>query len=138
MARYKPTKIILEYPYGNKGLDSIYQLYLKGHHTLTINERQQIGFRLAAKMGHSKVYPADYKVNLPTDSLIAFLQEKKQMYLFENMLSDMQVNVMDVWQEAYKNMSLKEFYVFLNSDKYDKLNKNIYLEHINKIGAENN
>ncbi|MEM6699155.1 MAG: hypothetical protein AAF599_12205, partial [Bacteroidota bacterium] len=42
LAAYEPTKIILEYPYGDLELDSLYQSYLNGKHTLTINERQQL------------------------------------------------------------------------------------------------
>lgn len=138
LVKYKPTKIILEYPYGNTGLDSIYQLYLKGSHALTINERQQIGFRLAAKMGHDHVYVADYQLQLPFDSLIAYLQKNGQMKLFENMLFDIKTKVMDVWQKAYDELSIKEFFVFLNNDKYDALNRNVYLEYINKMGSESN
>lgn len=138
LAEYKPTKVILEYPFGNTGLDSLYQLYLKGSHTLTINERQQIGFRLAEKMGHKHIYVADYHLDLPFDTLIDFLQKKEQMDLFENMMSDMKIQVMDVWQKAYNNMSIKEFFVFMNSDKYDALNRNVYLEYINKMGTDSN
>lgn len=138
LTEYKPTKVILEYPYGTTGLDSIYQLYLNDSHNLTINERQQIGFRLAAKMKHQHVYAADHHLDLPFDTLINFLQEKKQMNLFENMMSDMKTQVMDVWQEAYKNMTIKEFFAYMNSDKYDAMNRNVYLEYVNKMGADNN
>jgi hypothetical protein len=133
---YKPTKIILEYPFGNTGLDSIYQLYLKGSYSLTINERQQIGFRLATRMAHKQVYVADHWLELPFDSLMNYLEENNQMGLFENMMSDMKTQVMDVWQNAYNDMTIKEFFVFLNSDKYDALNRNVYLEYVNKMGTD--
>jgi len=138
LAEYNPTKIILEYPYGNDKLDSLYQLYVKGTHTLTINERQQVGFRLAAKLGHKHIYPADHNLDLPFERLMAFLQENGQMDLFQNMLSDMKTEVMDVWQKVYGESSVKEFFVFINSDKYDAMNRNVYLEYINKMGAEDN
>lgn len=138
LAQYKSTKVILEYPFGNGKLDSLYQLYLNKSHSLTISEEQQIGFRLAAKMGHKNVYPADFKLDLPFESLITFLQENNQMYVFEDMLSDMKVHVMDVWQKAYEDLTIKEFFVFLNSDTYDVMNKNVYLEFLNKIGTETN
>jgi Family of unknown function (DUF5694) len=138
LVKYKPTKIILEYPYGNNKIDSVYQLYLNETHTLTINERQQIGFRVAAKMGHKNVYPADYRLDLPFDSLMTFLQENKQMGLFQNMMSDMKTQVIDVWQKAYNDLTIKEFFVFLNNDTYDALNRNVYLEYINKMGSVSN
>jgi len=138
LAKYKPTKVIVEYKYGNHKLDSLYQLYLKGTYTLNINERQQIGFRLASKMGHKHIYPADEYLDLPFDKLMAFLQENGQMDLFQNLMTNMQVEVMDVWQKVYGESTLKEFFVFINSDKYDAMNKNAYLEYINKMGAEDN
>lgn len=138
LARFKPTKIILEYPYDNNGIDSLYQLYLNGNHTLDINERQQIGFRLAAKMKHKKVYPADYILDLHFDTLITYLEKNDQMGQFQNMMSDMKSQVMDVWQKSYKDLALKDFFVFINSDKFDALNRNVYLEYINKMGADGN
>jgi len=138
LAEYKPSKIILEYPYGSTALDSVYQLYLKGSYSLTINERQQIGFRLAAKMGHKNVYSADYHLELPFDNLMTFLQENEQMDQFEKMMSYMKVRVMDVWQKAYIDLTLKNFFVFLNSDKYDAMNRNVYVEYINKMGINSN
>ncbi len=138
LAEYKPTKVVLEYPYGATGLDSIYQLYLKGSHNLTINERQQIGFRLAKKMGHKHIFVADHHLDLPFDTLINFLQKEKQMNLFENMMSDMKTQVMDVLQKAYDNMTIKEFFVMLNNEKYDALNRNVYLEYVNKMGTDSN
>jgi hypothetical protein len=89
-------------------------------------------------MGHKSVYPADYHLDLSFDSLLTFLQENGQMGLFEEMLSDMKIQVMDVWQKAYNKLTIKEFFVFLNNAKYDALNRNVYLEYINKMGAENN
>nr|WP_288931090.1 DUF5694 domain-containing protein [uncultured Allomuricauda sp.] len=138
LSDYKPTKVILEYPYGAMGIDSTYQLYLSGSHTLTKNERQQIGFRLAAKMGHKNVYPADYRLDLPFDSLMTFLNKTNQIKLFEKLMSDMKVQVIDVWQNAYNKLTLKEFFAFLNSNKYDALNRNVYLEYINKMGSKDN
>jgi uncharacterized protein DUF5694 len=138
LAQFNPTKIILEYPYGKNKIDSLYKQYLNEAHTLTINERQQVGFRLAAKMGHKSVYPADHRLDLPFDSLMEYLQENGKMELFQNMMETMKIQVIDVWQEAYNELTIKEFYFFLNSDKFDTMNRNVYLEYINKMGTESN
>ena len=138
LAKYKPTKILLEYPYENSGIDSLYQLYLGQQHTLTINERQQIGFRLAEKMGHAHVYPIDFKLDLGFDSLMTFLQENEQMNLFQDIMADMKTQVIDVWQKEYSSSTIKAFFTFINSDTYDAMNRNIYLERINKMGTATN
>lgn len=62
LRKFKPTKIALEFQRKDTAVvDSIYNEYLNRNHELTVNERQQIGFRLARQSGHSKVYSIDYK-----------------------------------------------------------------------------
>ena len=51
LAKFKPTKIAIEIdPAMQSEYDSLYNVYLKGYHTLSKDEAQQIGFRLAKKM----------------------------------------------------------------------------------------
>jgi len=63
IAEYNPTKILLEWP--RIKMDSItnerYQNYLGGSFDITdkANEVYQIGFKLAKKLGHNKVYCSD-------------------------------------------------------------------------------
>jgi len=132
---YKPTKIILEYPYGDLELDSLYQSYRNGKHTLTINERQQLGFRLAALMKHKQIHTADYYTDFPFEALTQYLQENEEMYLLENMIQDAKVNIMDVCQKALEEKTIKDFISMINEDQYDVWNKNIYLEYFNKMGS---
>ena len=58
---YQPTKIAFEQdPSADTELNANYQGYLKGTYELQRDESDQIGFRLAKQMGHSKVYGVDY------------------------------------------------------------------------------
>ena len=58
---YQPTKIAFEQdPSDDAELNANYQGYLKGTYELKRDEINQIGFRLAKQMGHSKVYGVDY------------------------------------------------------------------------------
>jgi hypothetical protein len=60
LARYRPTRIALEWPAGRQAaLDSAYEAYVSGRAELASNERQQIGFRLARRLGHDRVYAVD-------------------------------------------------------------------------------
>jgi hypothetical protein len=57
---FKPTIIVIErMPEYQKKYDSLYTAYLKGKHELTRNEEQQIGFRLAKRMGLKQLHCAD-------------------------------------------------------------------------------
>lgn len=60
LARYGPTRIALEWPADRQvALDSLYTAWLAGETTLNANERQQLGFRLARRLGHDRVYAVD-------------------------------------------------------------------------------
>ena len=58
LARYRPTKIGVESRTQTR-VDSLYRAYRAGHHALAPNEIEQIGFRLAAKLGQDRLYAID-------------------------------------------------------------------------------
>ena len=136
LASYKPTKIILEYPYGNNRLDSLYRLYRSGNHQLTINERQQLGFRLAKKLGHEHIYTADYKLDLPFNSLMEYLEANGKMHVFQELLNKMKREVIDVLQEELDAGTITDVFLFMNREKYDLMNRNAYLQYFNQMGSE--
>lgn len=60
LAKFKPTKIVIERePEYQKKYDSLYQSYLKNNHKLSRSEDQQIGFRLAKRLGLKYLYCTD-------------------------------------------------------------------------------
>lgn len=60
LEKFKPTKIVIERrPELQKKYDSLYSSYLNGTHTLSRDEEQQIGFRLAKRLGLKKLYCTD-------------------------------------------------------------------------------
>lgn len=65
LARFKPTKIAVEYPSQlDRQLNIDYRRYRSGTRKLTRNESEQIGLRLAAKLDHERVYAVDEKLDL--------------------------------------------------------------------------
>ena len=62
LAAFKPTKVAVEAPYVDQDVRADYRKYLKGEHTLTRNETEQIGYRLAKQMGHAAIYPIDFQM----------------------------------------------------------------------------
>lgn len=60
LARFSPDKVLLEAPYGSPRTQERYAAYLEGNHELTRNEIDQVGYRLARRLGHPAVYPVDY------------------------------------------------------------------------------
>ena len=61
LREFKPTKMAFEIDFSRTAeTNATYQDYLKGAYELKRHESDQIGFRLAKQMGHSKVYCVDY------------------------------------------------------------------------------
>ena len=59
-ARFRPTRIAVERKAEKQAkLDRQYQDYLAGRFELTENEIHQLGFRLAKRLGHTRVYAVD-------------------------------------------------------------------------------
>ncbi len=60
LARFRPTRIALEWPWSRQaGLDSLYEAWLAGRANPGPSEREQLGFRLARRLGHRRVYAVD-------------------------------------------------------------------------------
>ena len=59
LARFRPTKIALESPFGTTDLEKKYELYRDGKGDLARDEREQLGFRLARELHLDAIYPVD-------------------------------------------------------------------------------
>ena len=60
LARYEPTKVLIEYPYARSdSINDDFAAYVRGERELSGNEAEQIGWRLAAELGHERIYPVD-------------------------------------------------------------------------------
>lgn len=67
LARFHPTKVMIEQPYGDQKIVDLYRRYLHGQFTLGTNEVYQLGFRLAALSGNESIYPIDTNTDFPFD-----------------------------------------------------------------------
>ncbi|MHB8146861.1 MAG: DUF5694 domain-containing protein [Vulcanimicrobiaceae bacterium] len=59
LARFHPTKVLIEATYGDPIWNKRYREYLAGKFTLGADERYQFGFKLAARAGDPSIYPID-------------------------------------------------------------------------------
>lgn len=68
LAEFKPTHIAVEVlSRYQEDLNERYASYRRGEYDLTQNEADQIGLRLAAKLGHDQIYAVDWNDNPPGD-----------------------------------------------------------------------
>ncbi|KQC31492.1 hypothetical protein AAY42_17645 [Flagellimonas eckloniae] len=139
---FRPTKIMLEFPaYDSRYLDSLYTETLNGNHDYSINEIEQLGFRLAKELNHSKIYSIDHRLDLPFEKLIKFAK-KNDKKRFENMVASIEKQDKKESDYLEKN-SILEYLIYRNSNEEDIRNKDQYLNKSAKfvndssyIGAE--
>lgn len=84
LAAFRPTKILVEWPADEEvELNTIYQNYLAGEHSLSVNERQQIGMRLAARFSHAQLYAVDHRRGMDFNAMMTAAQDAGQHGLIE-------------------------------------------------------
>ena len=84
LAAFRPTVVVVERrPERAAALDSLYAAYRAGRHALGRSEVEQLGFRLAARLGHDRVYPADHGGEFPFGPLMAYAGEHEPAFAAE-------------------------------------------------------
>lgn len=77
---FRPTRIALEASfYRADDMRRRYAAYREGGEALTRNERQQIGFRLAAELGHDTVYSIDADGDFPLLAVQDYVEANDRM-----------------------------------------------------------
>jgi hypothetical protein len=72
LKRFHPTKIAIEADIGSPRVEQEYSDYLAGKYTLSRNETNQIGYRLAKELGHHAVYPVDVEGDFPWQRVVNY------------------------------------------------------------------
>lgn len=65
LKRFRPTKIAVEAHVASRRVRQEYADYLAGRYTLSRNEVDQIGYRLAKELGHPAIFPVDEDGEFP-------------------------------------------------------------------------
>lgn len=136
LASFKPTKICLEYPYAKRQkLNENYSAYLNGKYELQKNEIDQIGFRLAKKLGLKEVFAVDKDAPFEIDSVIATAQ-KYQFTSFLEFLGKLPSWMEEENQRLYSN-TVTQYYQYLNSAENVRKGHEFYLSTA-AVGKEDN
>src|SRR5262245_39596019 len=80
---FHPTKVAIEANVGSQRVAREYSDYLAGKYTLTGNEIDQIGYRLAKALGHKAVYPVDADGDFPYQRLVNYAKGSGRSKEFE-------------------------------------------------------
>lgn len=97
LAEFRPTRIAIE---AEPGRDSVwnarYQAYRRGAHTLTRDEREQLGFRLAGLLGHDRVHGVDYKLDMDVGGVMQFAMQNGQAEMAQRMGATVQAVIAEM------------------------------------------
>lgn len=147
---YKPTKIFVEWEYNKQNqLDELFNLYLKDktfelikrkygkNETMYFeSEVQQLGFKLADKLGHKKLYAFDYLINEPNDTVMVAIQKANQTDLMNEIQKEFGEYGQTIITKFQEEKSIKNLLLFFNNKELeDKLNSG-YISLFNKVGSK--
>jgi len=125
LKRFKPTKIAIESTVYDDRRPKQYAEYLAGKYTLTSNEIEQVGFRLAKELGMKAIYPVDIDGDFPWQRVINFAKAKGRSTLLDQLMSEIGVMVKE--QDAYlKSNSVLETLLYMNDDEKVALDVGFY------------
>lgn len=139
LKRTNADKVMIEKPFNQqKQTDSLYNAYFQNRYTLTVSEREQIGFRLAKKLNLKKINCVDEFYGMKHDSLVSVTaKEKNQLYIL-NELSTTANNFMLEIDNVTKRNSITEILKYINTKELLQKNLSLYLKYYAKIGAGEN
>ena len=84
LAVFRPDRIMVELePRHEAGFNAEYHAWLDGERALTVNERQQLGMKLAARLGHERLYAVDHQNGMDFEAMIGAAQAAGQSRLLE-------------------------------------------------------
>jgi hypothetical protein len=125
LARYQPTMIAVEWREERQtGLDSAYEAFRSGARAATANEREQLGFRLAQRLGHERLFAVDaaarwYDLAMNSDTLEARARRFGQTALGPRSLAwDRWYELRSEHEDSIKTtMPLRDYLLMLNTEE---------------------
>jgi hypothetical protein len=115
LKRFNPTKISIESDVTGSRAEKQYSDYLAGKYTLTTNEIDQIGYRLAKELGHKKIYPVDVDGDFPFLRVQNWAKANGRAAAFDSMQAAVGRRV-EAQGEYLRSHSVLEMYEHMNSD----------------------
>jgi Family of unknown function (DUF5694) len=127
LAKFQPTKIAVEADPGNKKMAQAYEDYLAGKHELSRNEIEQIGFRLAKRLGHKELYPVDVEGEFPMQRVMNYAKAKDRATELNDHLKSAEQEVAN--EDAYiKTHTVLESLLYVNSPQSVAATNSFYMQ----------
>lgn len=129
LKKFNPTKIAVESTAWSDRAPSQYADYLAGKYTLTRNEIDQVGYRLAKELGHKTIYPVDTDGEFPNARVTNWAKANGQMDKLNEISKGWKELVED--QDAFlKSHTILQTLEYMNSDERSKHGMELYFATI--------
>lgn len=135
LGEFKPTKIVVEAVPEDETVSRSYSKYLENSYQLTANEIEQIGFRLAKRSGHKRLYQADHKIGMDLSSVMATASETRNARFlaeFETAMKEIQA-----MQKRHESMPVLDVLIEMNEPKLQDRTRDLYLQLLRVKGKNN-
>lgn len=93
LRRFRPTRVAVEAEVGSRVLAERYASYLAGEYTLSANETEQVGFRLARELGHDAVYGVDVDGEFPHYRVLNYARANGRAAEFDSLQASARARV---------------------------------------------
>jgi pheromone shutdown protein TraB len=153
VGKFHPDKVFVEWDYKDqKGLDSLYQLYLDGTYDIFVeakykgtksynffkkNEIMQLGFRAAKRAGLKQVNAIDYPMNIPFDTVMNVINASGQSSLM-NEINTTIAEQAKITNDKISKLTLTELLKDNNTAAYRTMNNGLYIKYFNRAGLQDN
>lgn len=121
LARFEPTCVAVEtVPERQNELDRAYAEYRRGERQLTVNETEQIGFRLARRLGLARVVAVDHPGSMDFPAVFGWAGAHGQGALIDRLLREIEQYVAGL-QDRLEAASVGEMLLELNGAEAERM-----------------
>jgi hypothetical protein len=138
LATFSPTKVAVEKRWQDSTTLAQYQAYRRGDHELTPDETEQIGFRLAQKMGHEAVYPIDIVMMLDDEALGPLVAANPDFQRKMQGVNEFGTEMMRIMAQWLTEGTIGEMLYNMNRPEYIRLAHDPYVEYFVPIADGDN
>ena len=129
LKKFNPTKIAIESDVDGERASKQYADYLSGKYTLTRNEIDQVGYRLAKELGHKRIYPVDVEGDFPYQHVVNFAKAKGESAKFEA-IGQGWGKLVKEQGDYLQSHTVLDMFLFLNSDEKAKYDVGLYYQTV--------
>jgi len=117
LKKFQPTKIAIEAEVGNERVAKEYTDYLDGKYTLSPNEIDQIGYRLAKELGMKTIFGVDEEGEFPMQRVTNYAKANGKAQQLDASMAHFGEEVKEQ-DEFLKSHTVLEMLASINSDEH--------------------